>query len=108
MPPARLRSSFDADGWAKSLALPMGTTKRGNLLERQSAEMTMDGAIAAKNQHRVGLVGGVKLVAGKKIHARQFKGPDVVLFGVRSQQGNGAHGASFAYAAGKTKCVEIG
>ena len=62
----------------------------------QAAEMTVYGAVSAKNQDRLRLIGRIEFVAGEKIHALQFEGTDVMFFGVRSQQSNGAHRATFA------------
>ena len=88
---------------AKSLALPMGTTRVGNLLQRQSAKMPMDGPVAAEDQRGVGLIGGIEFVAGKEVDARHLELPDVVVLGMKSQQGNGAHRATFAQATMKNK-----
>ena len=90
---------------AKSLALPMWNNERRNLLQRQSAKMAMDGAVAAKDERRVRLVGGIEFVAGEQVHTRQLKSPDVLLFGDRSEKGNGAHGATFAQRCGKNKAL---
>ena len=65
--------------------------------------MAMDSPVAAENEGCLGLIGGIELVAGKKIDTRQLEGPDVVLLGMRSQQGNGAHRATFAQEVGKNK-----
>ena len=104
----RLRTLSDADGLREVVGAAQGNDERWNLLQRQSAEMAMDGAIAAEDQRRVGLVGGIEFVAGKQVDARHLEGPDVMRFGVRSEQGDGAHRATFAQRRRKSKCVEIG
>ena len=62
----------------------------------QAAEMPVDGAVPAEDEHGLRLIGGVELIAGEKVDARQLKGPDVMFPGMRSQQSNGAHRATFA------------
>ena len=57
--------------------------------------MTMHGAVAAKDERRIGLVGGIEFVAGKQVDARYLELPDVVPFSDRSKKGNSAHGAYF-------------
>jgi hypothetical protein len=52
----------------------------------------MDGSIAPKDQRRIGLVGGIKFVAGKDVNARQPERADLVLLRDGAQHGNGAHG----------------
>ena len=63
----------------------------------------MNGAIAAEDQRRVGLVGGIEFVADKQVDARHLESPDVVLSGDRSKQGNSAHRATFAHASANAK-----
>jgi hypothetical protein len=55
--------------------------------------MAMHGAVAAKNQRRVRLIGGVQFIPRKNVNAGQREWPDVVLLRERRQHGNGPHGA---------------
>ena len=84
----------------------MGNHERRDLLQCQSAKMAMDGPIAAEDQRRVGLVGGIEFVAREKVDARHLELPDIVVLGMKSQQGNGAHRATFAHATRKNKMRE--
>ncbi len=67
----------------------------------------MNGAVAAKDERRVGLVGGIEFVAGKQVDARHLELPDVVLFGDRSKKGNSAHRATFAHSSANAKSILV-
>ena len=92
----RGRYAVDADGLREIIAAADGDNEGWDLLQRQPAKMAMDGSIPPENQRRVGLVCGIQFVARKKIDARHLELPDVVIVDVKSQQGNSAHGATFA------------
>lgn len=95
---SRRHYAVDANGLRKIIGAAHGDDESWDLLQRQPAEMAMDGSIAAENQRRVGLVCRIEFVARKEVDARHLELPDVVIFGMKSQQGNGAHGATFAQA----------
>ena len=80
-----------------------GDDQRRDLFENQAAKMVVHRAIAAEDQRCVRLVGGIELVTGKDVDARQLEGPQVMIFSVRSQQSDGAHRATFAQDAQKAK-----
>ena len=96
-------TALDADGTREVVGAAERHNQSRNLLERQSAKMTMNGAVAAKDERRIGLVSGIEFVAGEQVDARHFELPDVVLFGDRSKKGNSAHGATFAHGRANAK-----
>ena len=57
----------------------------------QAARYFVQSAVAAKNQHCIGLVIGVEFVAPKYVYARQFKRPDDVFLHEWGQHGDRAH-----------------
>ncbi len=63
----------------------------------------MDSAVASEDERCVRLIGGIKFVAGKQVDARQLEALNVMRFGVRSKQGDGAHRATFAQPRRKSK-----
>jgi len=67
--------------------------------------MAMHGAVAAQDERRIGLVGGIEFVADKQVDARHFEGPDVVLSGDRSKQVNSAHRATFAHVSAYARLI---
>jgi hypothetical protein len=91
----RLLHGLDACGMCEVVGAAERHNQRWNLLERQSAKMTMHGAVAAEDKRDIGLVGGIEFVAGKQVDARHFELLDMVLFSDRSKKGNNAHGAYF-------------
>ncbi len=90
------RDILDADGLSEIVRAADGNDQSWNLFMCKPAEMTVYGAVSAKNQDRLRLVGRIEFVAGEQIHALEFEGAEVMFFGVRSQQSNGAHRATFA------------
>ena len=94
---------LDADGLREVVGTAQRNNEGGNLFPHQPAKVTVNGAVAAEDQCGVGLVGGIKFVSGKQIDARQLEGPDVMLFRVRSKQGDGAHRVTFAQERRKSK-----
>ncbi len=99
----RLLDILDADGLREVVGAAQRNDEGGNLFQHQPAQVTVNGAVAAEDECRVGLVGRVKFVSGKQIDARQLEGPDVMLLRVRSKQGDGAHRATFAQQRRKSK-----
>ncbi len=67
----------------------------------------MNGAVAAKNERRIGLVGRIEFVAGEQVDTRHLELPDVVLFGDGSKQGNSAHRATFAQTSPNAKSLMV-
>jgi hypothetical protein len=67
--------------------------------------MAMDGAIAAEDESRVRLIGGIEFIAGEQVHAWQLKSLDMLFCGDWSEKGNGTHGATFAQAARNSKSL---
>src|ERR1700733_1403363 len=92
----RCRDGLDADGLSEIVRASDRNDKSWNLLMRKAPKMTVYGAVAAKNQDSLRLIGRIEFVAREKIHALQFEGADVTFFSVRSQQSNSAHRATFA------------
>ena len=99
----RLLNRLDSDGAREVVGASQRNDERRNLFQRQSAEMAMDGAVAAEDERRVGFVGGIEFVAREQVDARQLKLPDMVLFGDRSEKGDSTHRATLAQAAGNSK-----
>ncbi len=50
--------------------------------------MMMQGSIAAKDERCGRTIGGIHVVAGEKIHSRQFELTDDFLISPRTQKGN--------------------
>jgi hypothetical protein len=65
--------------------------------------MAMKRTVASENQCSIWFIGGIEFVAGRKVHARQLKPPDVVLLREGCQYGNGAHCERVAHPGAKLK-----
>src|SRR5271165_2106187 len=98
-----LLDRLDSNGPREVVRASQGNDERRNLLQRQSAEMAMNGAVAAEDKRRIRLVCGIEFVAGEQVYARQLKSPDMMFFGDRSEKGDSAHGATLAQEAGNSK-----
>src|SRR5208283_4867451 len=91
-----LLEGLDSDGTREVVRASQGNDERRNLLQRQFAEMAMNGAVAAEDERRVRMVCKIEFVAGEQGYARQFKSPDMLFPGDRSEKGDSAHCATLA------------
>src|SRR3974390_927867 len=94
---------MDAHGRREIVSAADGHRQPRCLLHGQRAQVTVQRAVAAKNQGRIGFVSWIELMARKDVDARQLKRPHEVFFRKWSQNRNGTHGERVAYRTRKSK-----
>jgi hypothetical protein len=89
-------SGGNADGLGKIVGAPHWYDQRRNLFGGEAREMSMNGPVTAEDQHGVRPISRIKLIAAEDVDAGMLERSYIVLTGMRSQEGNGAHRVTFA------------